>query len=78
MARRGKPKFKVGQVVRLRHDYVSSFGWRIKSETLCEIVVRGTTWDNKIQFCIDSLQTPFEVWVNDEDLRPLTKREAGR
>lgn len=72
-----KPKFRVGQVVRLSSDYISSFGWQLKSGTLCEIIARGTTWDARISFRIAPMQEPLELWVAYEQLRPLTKRERG-
>lgn len=75
-AGRGSMKFKVGQLVRLNQDYVSSFGWNIADGTIGEICQRGSS-GIEASFQISLQQAPLKLWVPEDWLRPLTKRERG-
>lgn len=75
---RRKAKFHVGQIVRLKHDYVSSFGWRINAGALCEITARGINGNCEAAFMLAQGAAPFKFWLQWDNLDPLTKREAGR
>ncbi len=81
---RCKPKFKVGQVVKAKHYKGWLYGLVERLQLPTTTIIDGEKKYDPLLYCVGFESTPggvaadFDPWFKESELRPLTKKEAGR